>query len=134
MDFTLTDQQRELQDAARQFARAELPDLARRLEKKDAPVPPDMMRRYGELGFLGINLPEAYGGMGLSHLDALLVLEEFAQISVAVAFPVFEALTGPVRTVERFGSEELKAKILPEVIRAKRSSRSPCRSLMRALR
>lgn len=120
MDFTLSDQQRELQDAARKFARAELPDLARRLEKEDTPVPHDMLRRYGELGFLGINLPEEFGGMGLSHLDALLVLEEFAQISVAVAFPVFEALTGPVRTIERFGSEALKAKILPEVIRGEK--------------
>ena len=120
MDFTLSDQQRELQEAARKFARAELPDLARELEKEDKPVPDDMLRRYGELGFLGINLPEQYGGMGLSHLDALLVLEEFAQVSVAVAFPVFEALTGPVRTIEQFGSDTLKAKILPEVIRGEK--------------
>ncbi len=116
MDFSLTQQQLELQDAARKFARAELPDLARQLEKDDTPVPHDMVRRYGELGFLGINLPEQYGGMGLGHLEALLVLEEFAQISVAVAFPVFEALTGPVRTIEQFGTDALKAKILPEVI------------------
>ncbi len=116
MDFSLTQQQLELQDAARKFARAELPDLARQLEKDDTPVPHDMVRRYGELGFLGINLPEQYGGMGLGHLEALLVLEEFAQISVAVAFPVFEALTGPVRTIEQFGTDVLKAKILPEVI------------------
>lgn len=120
MDFGLSEQQRELQEAARKFARAELPDLARELERNDAPVPHNMLRRYGELGFLGINLPEQYGGMGLSHLDALLVLEEFAQISVAVAFPVFEALTGPVRTIEHFGSDALKAKILPEVIRGEK--------------
>lgn len=120
MHFGLSDQQRDLQEAARKFARAELPELARELERDDKPVPDDMLRRYGELGFLGINLPEQYGGMGLSHLDALLVLEEFAQISVAVAFPVFEALTGPVRTIEQFGSDALKAKILPEVIRGEK--------------
>ena len=120
MDFGLSEQQRELQEAARKFARAELPALARELERNDAPVPHDMLRRYGELGFLGINLPEQYGGMGLSHLDALLVLEEFAQISVAVAFPVFEALTGPVRTIEHFGLDALKAKILPKVIRGEK--------------
>ncbi len=120
MDFNLTEQQRELQAAARKFARAELPDLARELEKEDKPVPHEMVRRYGELGFLGINLPEQYGGLGLGHVEALLVLEEFAQISVAVAFPVFEALTGPVRTIEQFGSDALKAKILPEVIRGEK--------------
>ena len=83
MDFRLTDDQRELQDAARKFARAELPDLARDMEEKDYPVPHDMLLKYGELGFLGVNLPSEYGGLGLGHVEALLVLEEFAQISNA---------------------------------------------------
>ena len=116
MDFRLTEQQRELQDAARVFARKELPDLAREMEEKDFSVPAEMVRRYGEMGFLGVNLPEQYGGLGLGHLEALLVLEQFAMISNAVAFPVFEALVGPVRTIERFGSEELKTRIIPEVV------------------
>jgi butyryl-CoA dehydrogenase len=120
MDFTLTDEQRELQETARKFARAELPALARDMEEKDYPVPHDMLRTYGEMGFLGVNLPTEYGGLGLGHLEALLVLEEFAQISNAVAFPVFEALVGPVRTIERFGSEEMKARVLPEVIRGEK--------------
>ena len=115
MDFQLTDEQRALQDAARTFARSELPDLAREMEEKDFSVPADMMRRYGEMGFLGVNLPVEYGGLGLGHLEALLVLEEFAQISNAVAFPVFEALVGPVRAIERFGSDEMKARVIPEV-------------------
>ncbi len=117
MHFQPTDQQRELQETARKFARAELPALARDMEEKDYPVPPDMLRTYGEMGFLGVNLPEEYGGLGLGHIEALMVLEEFAQVSNAVAFPVFEALTGPVRTIEKFGGPEMKARILPEVIR-----------------
>ncbi len=120
MNFNLTDQQRELQDAARKFARAELPELARDMEQKDYPVPPDILRTYGEMGFLGVNLPEQYGGLGLGHVEALLVLEEFAQISNAVAFPVFEALVGPVRTIERFGSDDMKARVLPQVIRGEK--------------
>lgn len=115
MDFQLTDEQRALQDAARTFARAELPDLAREMEEKDFSVPADMMRRYGEMGFLGVNLPVEYGGLGLGHLEALLVLEEFAQVSNAVAFPVFEALVGPVRAIERFGSDAMKARVIPQV-------------------
>lgn len=117
MDFRLTEDQRELKEAARKFARTELPELARDMEEKDYSVPDDMMRQYGQMGFLGVNLPTQYGGLGLGHIEALLVLEEFAQISNAVAFPIFEALVGPVRTIERFGSEEMKARILPEVIR-----------------
>ena len=117
MDFRLTDSQRELQDAARRFAQAELPKLARRMERDAAPLPDDMRRRYGELGFLGVNLAIEHGGMGLGHIEALLVLEEFAKVSAAVAWPVFEALTGPVRTIEHFASDELKARIIPQVVR-----------------
>ncbi len=115
MDFLLSEEQTELQMAARKFARAELPDLAREMEEKDFPVPHEMVRRYGELGFLGVNMPSQYGGLGLGHVEALIVLEEFAQVSNAVAFPVFEALVGPARAIERFGSDELKQRILPKV-------------------
>lgn len=115
MDFQLSGEQRDLQEAARRFARAELPELAREMEEKDFSVPADMVRRYGAMGFLGVNLPQEYGGLGLGHFEALLVLEEFAQISNAVAFPVFEALVGPARAIERFGSDELKTRILPQV-------------------
>jgi butyryl-CoA dehydrogenase len=117
MDFQLNDEQRELQETARKFARSELPELAREMEEKAEPTPADMRRRFGEMGFLGVNLPIEYGGMGLGHLEALLILEQVAMVSVAVAFPIFEALTGPVRTVEKFASEELKQRILPEVIK-----------------
>jgi butyryl-CoA dehydrogenase len=120
MNFQLTEEQSALQDAARTFARGELPELAREMERHDYPVPPDMLARYGAMGFLGINLPEEYGGLGLGHVEALLVLEEFAKISNAVAFPVFEALVGPVRTIERFGSSAMKARVLPQVIRGEK--------------
>jgi len=117
MDFQLTEEQAELQEAARKFARAETMELARELEETNTPVPLAMRRRYGEMGFLGVNLPVEHGGMGLGHLEALLVLEQFAMVSVAVAFPIFEALTGPVRTIQHFASDALKAEIIPQVIK-----------------
>ena len=117
MDFTLTEDQRSLRDAARRFAQEELPAVARRCEAENAPVPPDMLRRYAEMGFLGINAPEARGGLGLGNLEALIVLEEFAKISSAVAFPVFEASVGPVRIVERFGEGPLTDRIVRACVR-----------------
>lgn len=116
MDFALTDTQRMLQDTARRFAREELPALARELEASAEPVPPAWLARYAELGFLGLNTSEAFGGAGAGHLDALVVLEEFAKVSAAVAFPVFEACTGPVRIVERFGSPALRERVVPQVV------------------
>ena len=58
MDFQLTNAQSELRDAARKFARAEMPDVAAYCEETGHPVKPDMLKKLGEMGFLGINIPE----------------------------------------------------------------------------
>ena len=105
MDFTLTEQQRALQQAVRKFAQQELPDIARQIEADDEPVDLALRRRYGELGYLGVNLDSSVGGGGMSHLDAVIVLEEVAKISIAVAFPIFEACFGPSLAIAHFGSE-----------------------------
>jgi len=117
MDFQLSAEQHALQESARRFARGELTTLARDLERHNEPVPLEWRKRYAEMGFLGVNLPEAYGGLGLGHLEALLVLEEFAQVSPAVAFPVFESATGPVRTLVHFAPESLRQRLVPRVAR-----------------
>ena len=120
MDFRLTDEQEQLRNAARKFAQTELPELARQLEEKNEPVPDDTMERYAALGYLGINLPEQYGGHGLSHLDAVIVLEEFAKISPAVAFPVFESCFGPILAIAHFAPEALRKRLIPQVVSGKR--------------
>jgi alkylation response protein AidB-like acyl-CoA dehydrogenase len=117
VDFQLTDDQKELQETAHKFARAELMDLSREMEEKGIPLPESMRKRYAEMGFLGVNLPEIYGGLGLGHLEALLVLEQFAMISPAVAWPIFESATGPVRTIEHFAPDSLAARIIPQVVK-----------------
>jgi butyryl-CoA dehydrogenase len=117
MDFQLSDEQLALQQTARRYARDKLPALARQLEESNQPPDRDVVLEYGRMGFLGINVPEQYGGLGLGNLEALLVIEEFAQVSSAVAFPVFESCVGPVRAIERFASESLKQRVVPAVCR-----------------
>jgi alkylation response protein AidB-like acyl-CoA dehydrogenase len=116
MNFAMTDTQRMLQETARRFAREDLAKLAPQLEESGEPVPREWLKRYAELGFLGLNASGELGGAGASHLDALIVLEELAKVSAAAAFPVFEACTGPVRIVERFGSPALRQRIVPQVV------------------
>jgi alkylation response protein AidB-like acyl-CoA dehydrogenase len=116
MDFALTETQRMLQETARRFAGEELAKLAPRLEESGEPVSRAWLKRYAELGFLGLNANGEFGGAGASHLDALIVLEELAKVSAAAAFPVFEACTGPVRIVERFGSQALRRRVVPQVV------------------
>jgi len=115
MDFQLTAEQRQLQDTARRFAQAEMTDVAHELEDKDVPLSDEWRGRYAEMGFLGVNVPESYGGLGLGHIEALLVLEEFAKVSPAVAFPIFESSVGPVRTIDHFADETLRRRVIPRV-------------------
>ena len=119
VDFSLSDDQRALQDGARSFAQRELPSVAKHCEATNTPVPHDMLQAYAEMGFLGINTPESFGGLGLTHLDALIVLEEFAKVSSAVAFPVFEASVGPVRIVQAYGAPALADRVVRASVQGK---------------
>lgn len=117
MNFRLSADQESLQFAARNFARAELPAIAAELERTNKPLSHALIKRYADLGFLGINVPTELGGLGMGNIEALIVLEEFAKISSAVAFPVFESSVGPVKAIEHFASDRLKQRIVPAVCR-----------------
>ncbi|SDR28363.1 butyryl-CoA dehydrogenase [Rhizobiales bacterium GAS113] len=115
MDFTFTTEQQQLQKQASGFARKELAEVARELEATNTPLPRRFLKRLAEMGYLGVNLDPEYGGVGLSHLDAALVLEAVAKLSPAVAFPIFESCFGPVLAIQHFAGEELKRRIIPKV-------------------
>jgi butyryl-CoA dehydrogenase len=117
MDFSLTGDQQSLQNAARRFAKEELAPMAAAIEDSGEPVSPEFRKRLASLGFLGINVDPRLGGLGLGNLEALIVLEEFAKVSSALAFPVFESSVGPVRAIEHFGSDALKNRVVPAVCR-----------------
>jgi alkylation response protein AidB-like acyl-CoA dehydrogenase len=115
VDFTLSDEQSALQAAAREYAQTRLPAIARDIEASGEPPSHALIAEFAHHGFLGVNIPEALGGLGLGNLEALIVLEEFGKISSAVAFPVFESCVGPVRAIERFAGDDLKARVVPRV-------------------
>ena len=115
MDFSLSAEQRALQDAARQFAQRELTSIAKEIEEKDEPPSLEVRKRFAELGYLGVNLSADYGGAGGSHLDAVLVLEEIAKVSIGVAFPIFESCFGPCLALAHFGNDHLKNWLLPAI-------------------
>jgi alkylation response protein AidB-like acyl-CoA dehydrogenase len=115
MDFSFTEEQRALQETVRRFAAAELRDAAQQIERSGAAPGPAVMQRFADMGLLGINLPEAYGGQGLGHLEAVIALEELARLSPALAFPVFESCFGPVLAIAHFAGEELKRRVIPRV-------------------
>ncbi len=113
MDFTLSDDQVAIQDAARAFADAELaPHSARWDEEKHFPV--DVIRRAAELGFAGLYVQEDVGGSALSRLDAAIVFEELSRGDVSTA--AFISIHNMASwMIDRFGSEALRAKYLPRL-------------------
>ena len=115
MDFRLNDDQLALQAAARKYARERLLPLAAETERSGTPPSRELLREYAQMGFLGINVDSRYGGLGLGNIEALVVLEEFAKVSAALAFPVFESSVGPVRAIERFANEALRQRVVPKV-------------------
>jgi alkylation response protein AidB-like acyl-CoA dehydrogenase len=114
-DFELSEEQRELKDLAAQVARDVYLPMADRLEENHDSLPPEEVQRLAELGFLGICIPERWGGAGADLMDALVVIEELAKVCRPAAFQVFEANVGPARVIEFFGTEEQKDKYLPLV-------------------
>ncbi len=117
MDFKPTEDQARLREAAHDFAQGEMRGIARDMEENDFPLPVEWIKRYAEMGFLGINVAAKFGGLGLGNLEALMVLEEFAKVSPAIAFPIFESSVGPARAIEHFAPDELARRIMPAVCR-----------------
>jgi alkylation response protein AidB-like acyl-CoA dehydrogenase len=110
-----TDDQEQLRAAAERFAQGEMTAIAKELEATNQPPTKAVKKRLAEMGFLGINIGTEYGGLGLGNLEALLVLEEFAKVHPALAFPIFESAVGPIKAIERFGTASLKRALLPRV-------------------
>jgi butyryl-CoA dehydrogenase len=115
MNFQLSEEQQQLKEAARRFARERLTSIAKEIERTGAPPDAALRREFASMGFLGVNVPTRFGGLGLGNLEALIVLEQFAQISSAVAFPVFESSVGPIRAIEKFADEKLARDVIPAV-------------------
>ena len=113
MDFALNDDQRAIQDAARQFAEAELaPHSAEWDETKHFPV--DVMRLAAEMGFCGIYTAEEHGGMALGRVEAALIFEELSRgdVSTAAFISIHNMATW---MIDSFGSDDLRARYVPRL-------------------
>ena len=113
MDFTLSDDQRAIQDAARAFAEAELaPNSAIWDEEKHFPA--DVLRQAAEMGFAGIYIGEDVGGSALTRLDASIVFEALSYGDVATAaYLTIHNMASWM--IDRFGTDDLRRKYLPRL-------------------
>ncbi len=114
MDFSYTESQQMIADMARDFAEKEIrPHFMEWDESQEFPI--DVMRKMGELGLLGVLVPESYGGAGLGYFEYVTAIQEIAKVcgSVGLSMAAHNSLcTGHIL---QFGNEEQKKKYLPKL-------------------
>ncbi len=111
MDFTLSEEQSMIQQAAKDFAQNELlPGVIERDEAQK--FPSDLVKKMGELGFLGMMVNEKYGGSGLDTLSYVLAMEELSKIDASASVMVSVNNSLVCWGLETYGTEEQKEKYL----------------------
>lgn len=113
MNFQFTEEQNMLRDAFAEFVKAEVAPSAAAWDAEDR-CPVELAKKMGELGILGVFVPEQYGGAGLGHVERVMALEEIARYSAGLAMFVFTHQLG-MSSILEFGSEEQKKKYLPDM-------------------
>lgn len=118
MQFGLTDEQRMMQDMAKDFATKEiLPTL--REDELNQRYRPEILAKMADLGFFGCALPEEYGGNGFGFLESVIIAEQIAKVSGSWRLPFNMQNLGPAITVNKFGTTEQKEHFIPDWINGK---------------
>ena len=107
MDFQLSKDQRTLQARARELARGSFAARAAEIDRSEQ-YPWDNVAALKAGGFMGMTVPTAYGGQGRSFLDAVLVIEQMAQVCGVTGRIVVESNMGAISTVMKYGTEDQK--------------------------
>jgi len=104
INFVLTEEQRAVRDAARDFARAEIDPIVEEIDEEQR-FPMEVFKQAGELGFLGILIPEEYGGAGMGYVEYALVISELSQVDASVGLSVAAHNSLCTSHIYKFGSE-----------------------------
>lgn len=110
MDFELTDEQKDIQKAAREFAEKMFPEVAEECDLNET-FPMELWKKACELGFVGVFIDEAYGGAGLGFLEHALITEEFSRVDAGCGSILTTTLGSEFILFS--GREEQKKKYLP---------------------
>lgn len=112
--ISLTEPQLELVETTRKLAEENFAESAGQWEGE---TPWENLELLADHGLLGVNMPEAYGGMGRPEIDAVLMIETVGRVCPDTAYALIsQQMVGP-RALAMFGSEEAKEKYLPSVIK-----------------
>ena len=110
----LSDEESMFRDVVRRFAKQEIAPLVRQMDEH-AKLDPALLRKIFEQGFMGIDIPEEYGGQGGSFFQSVLMIEELAAVDPAVSVCVDVQNTLVNNAIRRWGSAEQKTHYLPKL-------------------
>jgi len=115
MDFQLSEEQKDIAKAAREFAEGEMREIARECDLTET-FPLSLLKKASDLGFIGVFIDEAYGGAGLGFLEHALILEEFWRVDPGLGQQLCSVTFG-AEEILLFGNDEQKKIYLPPLTR-----------------
>lgn len=118
-NLNLTEEQTLIRDTIRDFADKTIRPVVMEFDESQK-FPTDIMHQLGEMGFLGILIPEQYGGAGLGYIEYVLVIEELAKVDPSIALSVAAHNGLCTNHIYRFSNEKLKNKYLPDLTSGKK--------------
>ncbi|MBI3893216.1 MAG: acyl-CoA dehydrogenase [Candidatus Wallbacteria bacterium] len=119
MDFQLSDDQKLIRDTARDFAQNELAPLAGKFDEEQR-FPTEIIGRLAELGFLGMFVPEEFGGAGTDNLSYILAVEEISRVCASTGVIVSVNNSLVCHPLLKFGNEEQKRRVLTPLARGQK--------------
>jgi hypothetical protein len=116
VDFRLTEEQEQIRRAAADFAAGEIAPHIRDWDREGT-FPVEVFRKAGELGFLGILVPEEYGGAGLGYVEYVAVIDAISAVDPSVGLGIAAHNSLGTGHILQFGNDEQKRKYLPKLAR-----------------
>lgn len=112
MDFKLNDEQELLRDTIREFTEGEIAPIAAELDEQER-FPVELIPMLGEIGVMGIPIPEEYGGVGMGNFEYAMAIEEISKACASTGVTVSAHTSLCCWPIQAFGTEEQKQKYLP---------------------
>src|SRR3990172_8360012 len=118
-NIDLTHNQVIIRDTIREFAEKTIKPVVMQYDESQE-FPMEIIKQLGELGFLGVLVPEEFGGAGLGYIEFVIIIEELAKVDPSIALSVAAHNGLGTNHILRFANEEQKKKYLPDLTSGKK--------------